>query len=196
MSGETKNRGTGAGGAQTNKSGKKLENRVRNIYTIKMKIMKVIRGGKKRAFNLLHIKIRNKILIRAAETAFKLFDQEYKKRRGETWDSEAWKNQTLGGTQEPDDAYIDEKNKVLYWLECKVQNGTGSVNEKLQTYNQKIRNLRERYPDYQIKYIYVLDKNFRNLSPTEIKYMKEDGIAIIWDDDEHFEDSLLAAIGV
>ena len=85
-------------------------------------------------------------------------------------------------------------NNIIYWIECKVQEVAGSKCEVLQTYNQKIRNLKERYPGYTINYIYVLDSNFRTHCPKEISYMIEDNIKLVWEDDENFEEKLKSVI--
>jgi len=191
MSGEKKNRGTGAGGAKTNENGVKLENRVRNYYGSKCEMVEVLEKNKNK-YKVVKVSVNGRNLYRASEGAFKRWDIL----NGFSKDDKDYKNRGLHGAKNPDDAFIDKENKIIYFIECKVQEVAGSKCEVLQTYNQKVRNLRERYPGYQINYIYVLDKNFRNLCPTEIKYIKEDGITIVWDDDEVFENSLMAAIGL
>jgi hypothetical protein len=191
MSGEIKNKGKGAGGAKTNENGVKLEDRVRGYYKSRCDVLKVLEKNKNK-YKVEEVSINGRNFNRAPEGAFKRWDIL----NGFSIDDNDYKNRGLHGAKNPDEAFIDIVHKIIYWIECKVQEVAGSKCEVLQTYNQKVRNLRERYPGYQINYIYVLDKNFRNLCPTEIKYIKEDGITIVWDDDEVFENSLMAAIGL
>ena len=47
-------------------------------------------------------------------------------------------NRGLHGAKNPDDAFIDMVNHIIYWIECKVQEVAGSKCEVLQTYNQKL----------------------------------------------------------
>ena len=183
---------------------KSLEKRTRRVLGEFCESIEDIDGV---TWKLQKVKLKGKTLMRAPETAFKWFDKWYKEQhKGEKWNLKLFKNQSLGGTKRPDDCFIDMVRKIAFWFECKSQTGAGSVNEKLQTYHHKIRNWKERYPDIQIMYIYVLSKNFKDknskaYSPQEIKYINEDiehgtPLKIIWDDDEHFQDSLLEAIGL
>ena len=185
-----RNKGTGAGGAKTNENGLKLEDQVRDIYKQKLKILKELERGKNK-YKLLKVGINGRILLRAPQSAFRRWDVKYKFSK----DNNDYRNQrTVHGAKEPDDAFIDMNDKIIYWIECKVQNGDGSKCEVLQTYNFKIRNLKRRYPGFKINYIYVLDQSFRERCPVEIKYMEEDNITIIWDDDENFEEKLISVI--
>ena len=184
------NRGTGAGGANTTANGIKLEEKTRNAYTSNFNMSKIIWEGGKSKLEEGSFNGDERKLIRALGRAgFKHWDvmNHFSK------DNEDYKNRGLHGTKEPDDAFIDMVNKNIYWIECKAQADTGSVCEKLQTYTNKIRNLKERYPEYTIKYIYVLDQWFRKKCPWEIKYMIEDNITIVWND-ENFEETLKSVI--
>ena len=183
------NKGTGAGGAKTNENGKKLEERVRDFYTSKCSVLKVLEKNKNK-YKVEEVSIDGRIFNRAPETAFRNWDIL----NGFSKDNEDYKNRGLHGAKNPDDALIDMVDKTIYWAESKVQEVGGSKCEVLQTYNHKLRNLRERYPEYTINYIYVLDRNFKKLCPKEISYMIEDNIKIVWGDDENFEESLMSVI--
>ena len=183
------NRGTGAGGANTNANGIKLEEKTRNAYSVMCGSVKVLEKTTAK-YKVEEVNIDGRILNRAPEGAFRTWD----KLNGFCKDNEDYKNRGLHGAKNPDDAFIDMVNNIIYWIECKVQEVAGSKCEVLQTYNHKIRNLRERYPGYTIKYIYVLDCNFRKLGPKEISYMIEDNIKIVWEDDENFEEKLMSVI--
>ncbi len=185
------NRGTGAGGANTTANGIKLENKTRNAYTSNFNKSKLIWESGKSKLEEGSFNGDERKLIRAwGKAGFKQWDMmnDFSK------DMDDWMNRCLHGTKEPDDAFIDMISKVIYWIECKAQrNGKGSVCEKLQTYTNKIRNFKERYPEYTIKYIYVLDPYFKEECPREIKYMIEDNIPIVWND-ENFEETLMSVI--
>ena len=187
---KVKNKGRGAGGAKTNENGMKLEGQVREIYRSKLRVIKELERNKNK-YKLLEVDINGRILLRAPQSAFRRWDVKYKFSK----DNNDYSNQrTVHGAKNPDDAFIDMNNKIIYWIECKVQNIDGSKCEVIQTYNFKIRDLKERYPGFKINYIYVLDQSFRERCPREIKYMKEDNITIIWDDDENFEEKLISVI--
>ena len=189
MERKKKNRGTGAGGSKTNENGVKLEDRVRDYYTSRCNVVKVLEKNKNK-YKVVDVNIDGRIFNRAPEGAFKRWDIL----NGFSKDGKDYTNRGLHGAKNPDDAFIDIVNKVIYWIECKVQEVGGSKCEVLQSYNQKTRNLRERYPGYTINYIYVLDRRFRKLCPKEVSYMIEDNIKIVWDDDEKFEEKLISII--
>ena len=189
MEKKRKNKGTGAGGAKTNENGIKLEEKTRNAYSTMCDSVKVLENNSNK-YKIEEVNINGRILNRAPEAAFRRWD----KMNGFSKDDEDYKNRGLHGAKNPDDAFIDMVNHIIYWIECKVQEVAGSKCEVLQTYNHKIRNLKERYPGYTINYIYVLDCNFRKHCPKEISYMIEDNIEIVWDDDENFEETLKSVI--
>jgi len=180
-----KNKGTGAGGSKTNKNGKVLEKIVRSYFSTLLTVLSVLIKNNNK-FKVEEVSIGGRIFIRAPEGAFKRWDIY----NGFSVDNKDYKNRGLHGAKNPDDAFIDMNNKVIYWIECKVQEVGGSKCEVLQSYNHKIRNLQERYPGYTINYIYILDQNFRKLCPKEISYIIEDNIKIVWNDDANFEQSL------
>ena len=139
---ETKeaNKGTGAGGAMTNENGIKLEERVRDIFTYMFEpIIRI--GNINQIWNIIKgsFKGDNRIFFRASEHAFRKWDIRHKF----SVDINEYSKKCLHGAKEPDDAFIDMNNKVIYWIECKVQKKSGSKCEVLQTYNLKIRNLKE-----------------------------------------------------
>lgn len=183
------NRGTGAGGAQTNINGKKLENRVRDIVSNASKVKNTIYTGKTSKITgntpkITEIEINDKTFIRAPETMF------------EKWEKENGKKdiKKLHGSKRPDDCLINLIDKVIIWLECKVQKGKGSKCEVLQSSTKKIRNLKRRFPDYTINYVYILDTYYKKCAEAEIADLDEDGIPYIFDTDPEFEKKLLNLI--
>lgn len=184
-----KNKGTGAGGAQTNINGKKLENRVRDIVSGASKVKNTIYTGKTSKITgntptITEIKINNKTFIRAPETMF------------ERWEKENGKKdiKKLHGTKRPDDCLINLNDKLIIWIECKVQKGQGSKCEVLQTAPKKIRNLKSRFPNYTINYIYILDSYYKKSAEAEIDDLDKDGIPYIFDNDPNFEQKIIDII--
>ena len=183
------NKGIGAGGAQTNINGKKLENRVRDIVSNASKVKNTIYTGKTSKITgntpkITEIEINDKTFIRAPETMF------------EKWEKENGKKdiKKLHGSKRPDDCVINLIDKVIIWLECKVQKGAGSKCEVLQSSTKKIRNLKRRFPDYTINYVYILDTYYKKCAEAEIADLDEDGIPYIFDTDPEFEKKLLNLI--
>ena len=62
----------------------------------------------------------------------------------------------LHGTKNPDECFVDEENKRIVIIEKKFQQCGGSVCEKLQTCLFKKENYEERFPDYDVEYVYCL----------------------------------------
>ena len=186
---ETKiiNKGTGAGGANTNINGNKLEKRVRNFMSKEfIRVGKPIFEGvvsKKTGCQTIieEGKINNQKYIRAFECAFQKWEKTHGKKG-------VYK---LKGSVRPDDCLINEESKTINWIECKSQNGPGPVAEKLQTGTKKIRNLKRRFPGWTINYYYILDAYFREKAKAEILDLDEDGIPYIWNDDPEFEKKIL-----
>jgi hypothetical protein len=186
---KVKNRGTGAGGANTNKNGKILEEKVRDIIKNTFPRIEILFAGRVSKITgkqtiIDKVGINNKFYIRAPEYAFK----EWEKTHGKIPQIPK-----LQGSIKPDDCMINEESKIINWLECKTQKKPGSVVEKLQTGTKKIRNLKERFPGWTINYYYILDTYFRKF-PAEIRDLDEDGIPYVWNDDPEFEKKILNMI--
>lgn len=116
------NKGTGAGGANTNKSGKAFEELTNNIpHLLASGFVKKEIGGKSGKYNFYLEKVfdEQNSIIYLTQTAFnKYFELHFNKK----------------GKRNPDEAYLikkDGKYKVKI-IEKKVQNSEGSVIEKLQ----------------------------------------------------------------
>ena len=149
------NRGTGAGGTNTNKNGLPYEELtdLKQKYTVisSEKYCDIIKfldydkefktSKKKRVFKCMKDKINNKI-------------------------------EDGHGCKEPDECYIDEENKNLFIIEKKFQQVGGSVCEKIQTPDFKIWQYSRKFPEYKIIYIYCLSDWFKDNCKAEIEYYK------------------------
>lgn len=78
------------------------------------------------------------------------------------------------GTYLPDDWYISEENNKIFIIETKTQKTKGSKDEVIQTAIQKKLNYSERYHNYDVYYIYLLNPWFRDNCPSEIRSLTRD----------------------
>ena len=178
------NRGTGAGGAQTNVNGKKLENQLReccnNNITSKKRLDYC---NKKNIYLVEDVKLNNKSYIHAPENAFIIFEENC-----------GFANSNIKkahGAKCPDDCFIDRIKKTIHWIECKFQQGSGSVGEKLQTFAEKKINLKRRFPGWKINYFYVINNYIRDNFEWEIERLEEEKIPYVVNDDVDFEKKIL-----
>ena len=185
------NKGTGAGGKNTNVSGKNVEDLVRNIgdknFTVSSHITK-----DKNKYQIQKGNLRSKFdeYIRAPENAFITLEKIYTKSKTHLYPNVI----PLHGCIKPDELYINTDAKVINWIECKNQNKNGSCCEKLQTFHRKKKNLRRRFPEYRINYIYVLARYFEKCCKGELSDMEEEGVPYLFVDDPELSSKLLDCI--
>jgi hypothetical protein len=169
-----KNKGTGAGGANTNANGLSFED-----ATEPQEFYEVLKKCKHHQEIRFHDCQKTYILTKRAG---------FSNYMGENMDKTI---EALHGAKQPDETYIDEEEKVVFIIEKKFQQTSGSVNEKLQTYPNKIRNYQRRIPDYKIVYVYCLAEWFRTYCKAEIQYLKEDNIPFFWGTSETYKDDIV-----
>ena len=75
-------------------------------------------------------------------------------------DKNQWK-QYVSKRLFPDDVFINLDKKTVFIIEKKFQMGTGSVDEKLQTVDFKIKEYKKLLPEWEIKFIYILSDFFK-----------------------------------
>ena len=93
----------------------------------------------------------------------------------------------------PDDLFINEREHVAYIIEKKFQSGSGSVDEKLSTFQFKIYEYNKLFNplSYGVKYIYLLSEYFHKDKYRDyFDYMLLNGCAY------YFNDLPLEAIGL
>ena len=162
------NRGTGAGGANTNRNGLAWEAKINpknsDLFTIEDDIIKNKSSELTRVF-----KSQNKFV-------------KYMKDKDEFRGNK---------TYNPDFAFIDDVNKKLYILEAKNQNNSGSVDEKITTSDFKKYAYKEMYPNYTLKYGYVLNNWFKNSRYNLVHaYNKINNVETLWGEDEDYFEKL------
>ena len=178
MNSKIKNRGTGAGGDKTNKNGLPYEELTELKENERYKNFKMIQIKKK---DLQKVKIDDNEYIKVTKNELKLYMVDCNQ-----FNTESEK------TLQPDECYIDEKNKVINIIEKKFQQCTGSVDEKIQTGPFKIWYYKKLYPEYNIKYCYCLSDWFKNKKyKPEIMYLNENNIKVFWGSEKEYQNNIL-----
>lgn len=178
MDNKIKNRGTGAGGDKTNKNGLPYEELTELKENERYKNFKMIQIKKK---DLQKVKIDDNEYIKVTKNELKLYMVHNKQ-----FNTESEK------TLQPDECYIDEKNKVINIIEKKFQQCTGSVDEKIQTGPFKIWYYKKLYPEYNIKYCYCLSDWFKDKKyKPEMRYLNENNIKVFWGSEKEYQNNIL-----
>ena len=160
-----RNRGTGAGGANTNVNGLEFE---RNIDLRKnYEIISTENGINKISFTGTTQKF---IEVHKAKL------QNYMKKNKEM----NLKIDIAHGCKHPDEAYIDTNKKLLIIIEKKFQQGSGSVCEKLQTALFKRDHFGNLFPNYKIEYVYCLSNWFIQNCKAEIEFLHKNNFPVFF----------------
>jgi len=177
------NKGKGAGGANTNKNGKKFEDYTDNEpILIDKGYEKIVLNPKNKNDYYLLKTFEDKKIIFTKQNAFK----KYMK-----------KIYNIDMVRKPDEAYIIHYNngkKILKILEKKTQSVSGSVEDKILCGVAYKREYELLLPnDFEIDYGFCLNKYFKNIIESEnIKYkvwniiLKENNIPLLFGDDEDY----------
>ena len=75
-------------------------------------------------------------------------------------DSNKWKNY-ISKRLLPDDVFVNLDKKIVFIIEKKFQMGAGSVDEKLQTVDFKIKEYKKMLPGWDVKFCYILNDFFK-----------------------------------
>ncbi len=174
------NRGTGAGGANTNKTGLSYEERT---YLPKiLNLENYVSFGKGKAdkyYEYCYNSIKYKIFHK---NGFCKYLKRYKIKDCVT-------------NMIPDEAVINEKNNKIYIIEKKFQQGSGSVDEKIQTGHCKQEMYTVMYPDFKITYIYVLSDWFKQSKYNLVmEYLKKYDIPVLFGSDVNYLEKLFNII--
>lgn len=84
----------------------------------------------------------------------------------------------------PDEAIFVEKENTMYIIEKKFQNGNGSVDEKLQTCDFKLKQYKKLFSPLEInvKYVYILNEWFKDDSYADVlEYIESVGCYYFFD---------------
>lgn len=166
------NKGTGAGGKNTNKNGLDFEKNTTNIEN-NVKILKVGKYFKK-------------VLFRNEKILVKVINLKYFQKECDLTVEKAH------GCKKPDECYYDEQLKIIYIIEKKFQQCAGSVCEKIQTVDFKKWQYSRMFPNHNVVYMYSLSNWFKKNCKAEIEYLtKIKKIPVFWGESETYRDDII-----
>ena len=164
------NRGTGAGGANTNATGLAYETLtdLNDMYT---------RAGDMLTFH-------------GYTKQFKTFKKAelFRKVRRDT------SVVPMHGCKQPDESFLSIDDSKLFIIEKKFQQTSGSVCEKIQTGDAKRYNYRNMFPELEVHYVYCLSEWFASNCKAELDYLSECGIPIFWGGDSTYKKNIVEYI--
>lgn len=168
LSSNIKNRGTGAGGSNTNKHGLQYEalTDLHTEYTIQN-----IDKKPSPHYNIISFKQAptNYLWTTKQSHVFKCLENHIDQKI------------TSGhGCKKPDECFINQDKKQIFIIEKKFQQTAGSVCEKIQTADFKIWQYGRTFPSYKIIYIYCLSDWFRENCKAELEYLELKNVPVFW----------------
>ena len=95
------------------------------------------------------------------------------------------------GCKNPDESYIDENTKTVFIIEKKFQQVSGSVCEKIQTWDFKIWQYNRTFPEFNIVYIYCLSEWFKKNCEAELEYFQFKQIPIFWGNSKTYKADII-----
>ena len=98
------------------------------------------------------------------------------------------------GCKNPDECYINLERKKIFILEKKYQSCHGSAAEKLQTAPFKLKQYRDRFPNFQVYYIYVLSNWFGQNCKAELEYLQFKSINVFWGEHPDYKRTIMSHI--
>lgn len=165
------NKGTGAGGSNTNKNGLPYEELT--DLSDKFEIISIDNKSKL-------IKFKNNINIDFVtgkkSDLFKIMENNMNNAI-----------EKAHGCKCPDEFYIDFVRKLIFILEKKFQQTSGSVCEKIQTGYFKKMHYNKLFPDYEVVYIYCLSEWYKDNCKSEIEHLEEINIPVFWGNSETYK---------
>lgn len=169
-----KNRGTGAGGSNTNKNGLPYEELT--DLNDRLTIIK-----KNKFCDIIKFNNNEKLFSKTKQAnLFKYMKDEINKNI-----------EKAHGCKNPDECYIDEESKNMFIIEKKFQQTSGSVCEKIQGAPFKREHYSRTFPNYNIIYIFCLSDWFKKNCIAELKYLNENNIRYFWGNSETFKDDII-----
>jgi hypothetical protein len=95
------------------------------------------------------------------------------------------------GCKNPDECYIDHEKKIIFIIEKKFQQVSGSVCEKVQTYDFKLWQYRRTFPNFNIVYIYCLSEWFKENCKAEMEYFDTKNVPVFWGNSETYKQDMI-----
>lgn len=169
-----RNKGTGAGGSNTNKNGLSYEERT--CLDDKINILQHLKDSKVITFcenGKQFIQTNKSNLFKCME---KHMDKSIKKAHG---------------CKNPDECYIDPLSNTMFIIEKKFQQCSGSVCEKIQTPDFKVWQYSRTFPNYTIIYMYCLSDWFKENCKAELEYLTYKQIHYFWGSSITYKDDII-----
>lgn len=168
------NRGTGAGGSNTNKNGLLYED-----LTDLQDRVQIVKEG--RYSSEIRFDNHPQVFTRTKQSnLFKCMKNEL--------DTSI---QKAHGCKNPDECYIDKESRTIFILEKKFQQCSGSVCEKIQTSDFKVWQYSRTFPNYNIVYVYCLSDWFREHCVAELEYLDLKHIRYFWGSSDTYKDDII-----
>lgn len=95
------------------------------------------------------------------------------------------------GCKKPDECYINEAARIIFIIEKKFQNCSGSACEKIQTAEFKRWQYSQMYPNYKIVYIYCLSSWFKKKCKKELEYLNLINVPVFFGDDDNYRELII-----
>jgi hypothetical protein len=103
--------------------------------------------------------------------------------------------QPAHGCRQPDEAYVDTQSKQIVIIEKKFQQCGGSVCEKIQSGEFKRRQYQKMYPHFKVHYVYCLSSWFKENCAAEIDdLVNHSNIPVFFGDDEKYKEDIICFI--
>lgn len=177
---KVKNRGTGAGGANTNRTGLSYEANtdLSTEYTL------TTPEPNKETCDTNHpyIKFKDseKLFIKAGKRDLYKIMSDMNEVNTEL--------APAAGCKYPDEAYVNIVDKHIYIIEKKFQQTSGSVDEKIQTGQFKQYHYSKLFPNFKVSYIYCLSNWFKKPDyKSVLEYLGENKIQVYWGNDPNYK---------
>ena len=190
------NKGTGAGGANTNGNGLPYElyTDLSDSYTVCQESPETTPGKISRnLMKLVKFKGYDRRIHTASKSAFHKgmgllgFLMVLPVALGMT--------QPAHGCRQPDEAYVDTERKKIVIIEKKFQQCGGSVCEKIQSGDFKRRQYQKMYPQFEVHYVYCLSSWFKKNCAAEIDdLVNYSNIPVFFGDDEKYKEEIIRFI--
>ena len=169
------NKGTNAGGCNTNINGLSYE-----ILTNLETEFEVITNNKYFKNITFKNNNKNKFIYTKQSNLFKCMDKFINK------------NIVKGhGCKNPDECFINQRKKIIFIIEKKFQQVNGSVCEKIQTPDFKLWQYNRTFPDYKIVYIYCLSEWFKKNCKAELEYLEYKDIPVFWGNSNIYKTNII-----
>ena len=171
----TTNRGTGAGGANTNRNGLPYE------ALTDLKTEYQVNNSEEYYQDITFNGCSNVVFKQTQQSKFF-------KAMAHAVNTEITK---AHGCKRPDQGFIREDTKTIFIIEKKFQKGAGSICEKIQTPHMKLWQYGRTFPEYTIVYIYSLSDWFKTNCVAELEYLEHMNYPVFWGNSETYKKDII-----